>query len=296
MSPEKTIEAEIEPEQVRDETIEELLEDGAISEPEASEFETYVDLRQTTAEVDPNHSGLRNILSDKLNQAKSTLSRGILWGKSLKNSVIENYKKKYSMAITDTSAYGTMTNFSVSRLMNDSYVKFTVESPTEKDIPVSLNTNSQEFANLLEYHNATSAEELKNKRIVKNINNSDEMCPEYYLPSNASWIGKLQYKLFGVTSSLKRTFSNICWRNTEDVALEISIATGIFGSILLFVGFSILRTPTGPVGNMILSLLGAMLVAGVTFSMLLLGVIAFDILHSIGKSDYSILSEISSDE
>lgn len=219
----ETVQIEVPTKELSDATVEELFEEDIFDEDQEETIRNRIYLQEMTPEANPT----------KVTTTEAT---------STHLSNIYGYFAGKINRIRNKTTYGVISEVTpVDETTVDLTIKFetqnTKRSPAEiKSEDYRVYTNTVEYANLLEYHQISNAQQLVGKKLVRVYKPNRDVNPRFYIPHNTSKSGKLRYKAHGLVSDALAklrldSVSRFC-NNDEGAAGAV---TTILGIILLII-------------------------------------------------------------
>lgn len=227
MSKQETI--EVDPSELSDEILEDLVDEANISQEEAEEFADEAQLEQ----MDFDNPNKENAIESIRKKSKSSYSKlqdiySLLSSKNARPIITE---------VEPTNSNDVILHIKHSRL---------------KDHSIRFSEGDTRMANLMEYHGVSSPADLENKRLVldeiKAVEREDtgfhSYSPTYLIPNNVSILGQARYKLFSITQDV---------RSKTNISVDGDpVSVLLFGSIVYLIAF-MLTLLVGSAGNFLLS-------------------------------------------
>jgi hypothetical protein len=199
---------EIDPRNLSQEVVSELVEIGAIDRSEEDQFEKRQTLQQMTPTKEANTNGLSKKLSRWSTYARSTISR--CWrGLTIVNDDTGNPQPiRFAKGVAQKKSHATITDITPKE--NKGMISIDVKKerkPRKQDVrkmdreTVRLNTDSEQYSNLLAYFRTDDPNDLKGKKIPQEMDSEGLVTPH-----NVSLFGRFRYNSYRVATHLKRVF------------------------------------------------------------------------------------------
>ena len=208
---------EVEAEELSDEVIESLVEEGGINRNTAEELGDEVWFKEVDV-AEPNKTSAGTYLEDRYNGFKSICSE--TW------DLFSNYKTTYGeiKSVERSSKEHVRIFFKHERIGRRS-VKF------DKD--------SVKLANLMEYHGVENPKDLEGYKVLLESQKLRKGYSRLIVPHNVSFTGKLRFKMYSIVQELRaKTMSKTIYEdlgNGIDLMMALSIPAlmlGMFGILV----------------------------------------------------------------